>query len=113
MGLTNRITGLGPPEIDIDKTTEILSNKRRREVIELLNDADVLTLGEAAEEIGEAEGDFGDVNPRRRVYISLHQTHLPRMDEYGAVDYNDDRKTIARGKEYDDYLWALQMLKGD
>jgi cobalamin biosynthesis protein CobD/CbiB len=31
---------------------------------------------------------------RRRVYVSLHQTHLPRMDEAGVLQYENSRDTI-------------------
>ena len=31
---------------------------------------------------------------RQSVYNSLHQTHLPKLDDLDIVDYDDDRKTI-------------------
>lgn len=33
-------------------------------------------------------------NVRNSVYVSLHQTHLPKLDDAGIVDYDSDRKTI-------------------
>jgi hypothetical protein len=31
---------------------------------------------------------------RKRVYTSLHQTHLPKLNDVGVVDYDRDRGTI-------------------
>lgn len=33
-------------------------------------------------------------NVRNSVYVSLHQTHLPKLDDAGIIDYDKDRKTI-------------------
>jgi hypothetical protein len=31
---------------------------------------------------------------RRSVYVSLHQTHLPKLDELGIVEYDTDEKQV-------------------
>jgi hypothetical protein len=44
---------------------------------------------------------------RKRVYTSLHQTHLPALAEAGVVDYDRDRGTVrltARASVLDEYL---------
>jgi hypothetical protein len=60
-----------------------------------------MTLNELAEQIAGDENDIGvedlSSQQRKRVYVSLHQNHLPKMDDMGVVDYDRDRGTIALG----------------
>jgi hypothetical protein len=77
---------------------DLLRNDRRRAVIDKLsNRVGVVTLRELAEEIAAIE--TGESPPPRRaresVYNSLHQTHLPKLDERGVVEYDRDRKTVS------------------
>ncbi|AGB39129.1 DUF7344 domain-containing protein [Natronococcus occultus] len=78
---------------------ELLKNRRRREVLTYLLEADeTVTLGELAEQIAAWENDT-DVNAlssdqRKRVYVALYQTHLPKMDDAGIVEYDQDRGLI-------------------
>jgi hypothetical protein len=75
---------------------DLLSNERRRYVIEELTDeVGIVTLRGLAERIARIE--VGGDPPRdrvRSVYNSLHQTHLPRLDDHGVVAYDSDRKTV-------------------
>jgi DNA-binding transcriptional ArsR family regulator len=82
-----------------DVIFELLKNRRRREVLSYLLEADeTVTLGELAEQIAAWENDT-DVNAlssdqRKRVYVALYQTHLPKMDDAGIVEYDQDRGLI-------------------
>ncbi|QLG48574.1 DUF7344 domain-containing protein [Natrinema halophilum] len=82
-----------------DVIFELLKNRRRREVLAYLLDADeTVTLGELAEQIAAWENDT-EVNAlssdqRKRVYVALYQTHLPKMDDAGIVEYDQDRGLI-------------------
>jgi hypothetical protein len=83
-----------------DVIFELLKNRRRREVLAYLLDADeTVTLGELAEQIAAWENDT-DINAlssdqRKRVYVALYQTHLPKMDDAGIVEYDQDRGLIS------------------
>ena len=75
----------------------ILRNDRRRQVIRYLHGTvGDTTLSELAEWIAERES--GESPPprniRESVYNSLHQTHLPKLDEREIVAYDSNRKTI-------------------
>jgi hypothetical protein len=76
---------------------EILSNERRQAVIEALVEDGPLELSELAERIGAIEA--GESPPprdqRQSVYVSLHQTHLPKLDDYGVVTYDLTSKEVA------------------
>jgi hypothetical protein len=89
---------------------DILRNDRRRAVIEQLRqtvgESDLRTLAEAI-----AENETGESPPprniRESVYNSLHQTHLPKLDQLGIVDYDQNRKTVALqrdAREVDPYM---------
>ncbi len=76
---------------------DILRNDRRRRVIEHLQaSVGTVTLRELAETIAAHE--TGDSPPPRSVrdsvYNSLHQTHLPKLDDEGVVEYDEHRKTV-------------------
>jgi hypothetical protein len=91
------------PETASDLSTEdvyeVLSNRRRRYAIHYLKQADdqvdVSTLAEqvAAWE-NEKPSEELDSQERKRVYISLYQSHLPTLEKRGLVDYDDDRGIV-------------------
>ncbi|WP_066416300.1 DUF7344 domain-containing protein [Halorubrum aethiopicum] len=92
MAITDRYGGL--PETEIH---DLLRNERRCQTIKHLQDTvGTTTLRELAETIAEHE--TGESPPpknvRNSVYNSLHQTHLPKLDRRGIVEYESDRKTI-------------------
>lgn len=84
----------GLPEADIH---DVLRNDRRRMVIELLGEADdPVTARELSEAIAAREADE-DPPPRKvrqSVYISLQQTHLPKLEDLGIVAYDDNTKEV-------------------
>jgi hypothetical protein len=81
------------PEYDIH---HVLSNPRRTEALEHINDAGELTLRELSEAVATAESGESPAprNVREAVYVSLHQHHLPALHRRGIVDYDQDRKVI-------------------
>jgi len=92
MSMLNRYGG--PPETEIH---DLLRNERRRQVIKHLQDTvGVITLRRLAEDIAEEETGESPApkNVRNSVYNSLHQTHLPKLDRRGIVEYESDRKTV-------------------
>lgn len=89
---------------------DILRNDRRREVIAFLSDHDgEATIRELSEHIGTVES--GEEPPprnvRQSVYVSLHQTHLPKLEALGVIDYDTDSKAIRvrdRMREVEAYM---------
>jgi predicted transcriptional regulator len=77
---------------------DVLRNDRRRLVLERLRSGDgTSTVSELAEHIGGVESGESPPprNVRQSVYVSLHQTHLPKLDELGIVEYDSDAKTVS------------------
>ncbi|MFC7096861.1 DUF7344 domain-containing protein [Halobaculum marinum] len=91
---------------------ELLASVRRRYVVEHLDAADrtveVRPLIDAV-----AEREFGPdpaYDERKRVYVSLRQTHLPRLAEARVVEYDADRGRVAVGDRFGALAFALGAL---
>ena len=91
---------------------QTLSNRRRRHALHYLRQIeDPVDLRELSEQIAAWENgkECGSVTPpeRKRVYTSLHQTHLPTMDRLQVIEYDKNRGTISPGEhmeEFDVYI---------
>lgn len=84
--------------LDEGEIHDVLRNARRRLTIKALRDSDgSSTVRELSEEVAARE--TGETPPPRKkrqsVYVSLHQTHLPKLDELGIVEYDGDSKEVA------------------
>jgi len=88
---------LSPVEIH-----DVLSNERRKMVIDLLCEE---RTGISARHLSEyiAERETGESPPprnkRQSAYVSLHQTHLPKLDELGIIEYDQSDKTVTLDDE--------------
>ncbi|MFC7131994.1 MULTISPECIES: DUF7344 domain-containing protein [Salinibaculum] len=87
------------PESDV---YYLLSNPRRRETLTLLwRCPDEVSLRELSEQIASTES--GETPApralRESVYNALHQTHLPKLDEFGLVAYDPNRKLVRPRRE--------------
>jgi hypothetical protein len=87
----------GRADLDEREIHDVLRNDRRRLALESLRErggeATVRELSEriASQETGE---DPPPRDQRQSVYVSLHQTHLPKLDELSIVEYNPDEKDV-------------------
>jgi len=94
----------------------LLDNDRRRYALFhlLASDGDgPLTIGSMAERIAAWENEIsvGEVTSRERklVYNSLQQSHLPKLAEFGVVEYDADRGTVElteQGRVLEEFLYA-------
>ena len=105
-------------ELTPDDIFEILSNHRRRMVLYYLRrtggTADVTEL---AGEIASMENDVPvedlTSQQRKRVYVSLYQTHLPKMTQMNAIEYDKDAGTVRltdRTNNIDRYLSGSEQV---
>lgn len=79
---------------------DLLRNSRRRVALRyLLDRGEEVTRSELAEHIAAVENGVSrtelNSTQRKRVYVSLYQNHLPKMEEYGVISY-DGRAGTAR-----------------
>jgi hypothetical protein len=95
-----------------DGVFELLSNHRRRMVLYYLRtNGGSVDVQELATEIAAMENDVPPdeltSQQRKRVYVSLYQTHLPKMAELNTVDYDKDAGVVRlapRAADVDRYL---------
>ncbi|ASA76804.1 hypothetical protein [Thermococcus sp. 5-4] len=77
-------------------TTTILGNDRRMLMIEYLKEKDGrVELRELVEYIAEREGDT-DRKHRKSVYVSLVQTHIPKLEREGVITFNHGVVTLLK-----------------
>ncbi len=90
-----------------DVVFDLLSSPRRRFVLYYLNQIDdTVTIGELADEVAawenEVEVEELSSQQRKRVYVSLYQTHVPKMDDAGIIDYDSDAGTVSLAEQAGD-----------
>lgn len=97
--------------LTIDSGYEILSNERRRHVMNYVENSDkVVDLSSISEHIAGMESDSEgplSSSKRKAVYVGLHQCHLPKMHEADVLEYSDGRKVIKKGKYFDELVEYL------
>ena len=95
---------------------EALKNPRRRTLLRRLDSSDgPMALGDLAEHVAAVENDKPVAavtsKERKRVYVSLYQCHLPKLDSMQLVEFNKDRGRVAIGScasHLDPYLYPTE-----
>lgn len=79
---------------------ESLNNSRRIHVINIINDIEESNVSDLSETVASIEygKDIADLTEqeRKRVYVSLYQTHLPKLDEVNVIDFNQQKSTVLK-----------------
>lgn len=100
-----------------DDCFDLLSNHRRRFTLHYLQQAENGTeLGELAEQVAAWENETPreeiSYDQRKRVYTSLQQVHLPRMDDAGVVEFDDREGTVTMGPTADEIEIYMEVVSG-
>lgn len=104
-----------------DELFHVLQNERRRNALRCVSETETpiairdLADQVAALETGSAMEELSS-DERQRAYISLYQTHLPKLDDVGVVDYDQDAGTIERtsmATQVDRYLDDESVEQGE
>ncbi|MFB6302121.1 MAG: hypothetical protein ABEH78_04600 [Haloferacaceae archaeon] len=91
------VTTDGEGELEPSEIHDVLRNDRRRLVLEQLRDSgESETVRDLSEYIAgiEAGESPPPKNVRQSVYVSLHQTHLPKLDRLEIVSYDAEEKEV-------------------
>ncbi|APE95076.1 DUF7344 domain-containing protein [Halodesulfurarchaeum formicicum] len=102
--------------LSTDQIFEILSSQRRRMVLYYLRQhGGSATMSDLADQIAawenETEIDELTSQERKRVYVSLYQTHLPKLASTNLIDYDSDEGDVRltdRATEMDAFLSPKQ-----
>lgn len=97
------------PKSDIH---HILSNQRRTEALEHINDSGELTLRDLSEAVAASESGESPAprNVREAVYVSLHQHHLPALHRRDIVHYDQDRKIVEPLEGFRDIELYMEVI---
>ncbi|MBZ6495495.1 DUF7344 domain-containing protein [Natrinema longum] len=90
-----------------DELFEALANERRRRILFELVDQN--SQSEAPVHI-DAPPDRTDT--RQAVDIELYHVHLPKLDDYGFVDWNRNTSAVEPGERFADIRPVLERLRG-
>ncbi|ELZ44600.1 hypothetical protein C464_13260 [Halorubrum coriense DSM 10284] len=105
-------------EVSEDELFDVLANQRRRFAVHLLKreDQDTLRIGDMAEQIAAWENGIETTEitgpERKRVYTALQQSHLPKMDDAGVVEFNKDRGIIEPTSALQDVDLYMDIVEG-
>ena len=89
----------GTEPLDGDAVFHLLQARRRRLVLRYLRGREgPVEMRDVAEQVAAWEHDTTlealRSEERQRVYIALYQTHLPKLDEAGVIDYEQSRGVV-------------------
>lgn len=94
---------------DADDLYAAISNRRRRNIIRAIDDGPV-TIGGLAEQMALDEyGPPLTSDKRRRVYISLYQTHIKKLTKAGITVWHDPE--LAKGPNHAAALAAIEAAE--
>jgi hypothetical protein len=108
-GTTSDAGWIGATTDEIDETDryELLADDERRAALAALRgrsdpvDLDELTAAVAGRETGDVETDDAT---RKRVRISLHHVHLPKLSEAGVCTYDREETVVSADSDAVDSL---------
>lgn len=100
-----------------DELFDVLSNGRRRYAVHALKREHGATdIGDVAEQVAAWEYDVDveqvSYDERKRVYTALQQSHLPKMDDVGVVDFDKNRGTVEPTPALDDVEVYMDVVRG-
>lgn len=90
------LSGGGDEELSRDEVFDVLSSARRRFVLSYLawEGGEPVELSTLADEIAARENDTSvselTSQQRKRLYVSLYQTHVPKLADLGIVEYDSE-----------------------
>lgn len=111
-GSSRHVFGGGNVELTEQEVFSVLSNRRRRFALHALcQQGDAAELGWLAKRVAAWEQGVPPAevasDARKSCYVSLQQSHLPRMDEAGVIEFDKRAGTVhptPSARELDIYL---------
>lgn len=108
-------------ELARDDIFHVLQCRRRRLVLKYLQEHDTpAKMTDITEKIAAVEHDTTVAalksQERQRVYIALYQSHLPKLDEEGIIEYQQNRGIVERTDRtaaFDRYLDEEPSMRDD
>lgn len=86
-----------------DEIFEALANRYRRRLLVELIDQNPMTASTRAERNRER-------SPAADEPIQKQHVHLPKLAEYGFIDWNREQDTVVKGPRFDEIEPVLELL---
>ena len=95
--------------MDIETTFDMLSSSVRRTIIAVLHETGSIERRQLTATLAvlETDGDDDVADARRRIRISLHHNHLPRLADGDLITY--DGETVSATAELDDIAGRVPL----
>jgi len=86
-------------ELSEDEIFDLLSNRRRRYVLNYLLRVDrPVSIQELSKQLAmwefDVEPDELTDQQEKRIYVALYQTHIPKLEDAGVVEYDSDASLV-------------------
>ena len=91
--------------LSFDDMMDALNNSRRRKLLLALlknNPQD-----EAPAVIGDSDSETDAVE----LLVSMQHTHLPKLEEYGLIEWDKDAHEVMKGPKFDEIRPLLELLE--
>ena len=107
-----------PEELTADTILDLLANQRRRYLLYALRGHEhPIELSKLAEQVAGWEHDVppDDVakNEYKSVYVSSVQCHVPKLDDAGVVDHDQDNHTVILSENFEQLEPYLRLVISD
>lgn len=90
-----------------DNAFEALANEHRREFLVALLEANPLEADVEPPTDGGVESPEAD----QRLQIEMYHTHLPKLVEYGFIEWEEDTNEIIKGPQFEDIRPLLEYVE--
>ncbi|WP_255151782.1 DUF7344 domain-containing protein [Halorarius halobius] len=110
--------GTGEAGLSSETLFDVLTAKRRRYVLHHLKQrGEEVPVRDLAEQVAAWENDKPvealSSKERKRVYVSLYQSHLSTLDDEGIVEYDQDRGVVALSAAADEIDVYMEVVPGE
>lgn len=100
-----------------DELFDVLGNERRRCIVQyIISNGDAIELEALVDHVAAWENeksiDSLTRSERKRVYTALKQTHLPKMEEFGLIQFDSDRNIVRTAEKFSELDVYLQVVGG-
>jgi hypothetical protein len=80
----------------LDDQLSVLSNGHRRRLLLALTEESPYNIPTVSSDPVETDGGV------RKHAIALHHSHLPRLEDHGLIDWNQETGEVTKGSQFDD-----------
>lgn len=91
-------------KLSFDVMLEVLSNVQRRKLLVALMESN--PQGESPAVLADDE----DERERMEQLIEMQHVHLPKLEEYGFIEWDQEKEEVTKGPTFDEIRPLLELL---